>query len=396
VLASRRCRDWSSWRTARFASPSPATDSDYLRGVELLRAGEWFAAHEAFEDAWRRAEPAERDFLQGLVHVAVAWYQAGRRRRIGCERQLEKARRRLTPYAPSHAGLDVTGVLHSVDEARGRFPDLPPARVEPALSGGTGLRRALEFMRRLALASAEETERFSLGTIVWDRDRPVVWDRNFAYLEAVPPDTGATAVAEEVDRVQVGLAHRRAVVYNEATAVRLSAGFRELGWDVERFLVMTLEAEPPAPRHDVWEVGPAELEGSWRTFVREEDEPETAEVERQLLTMRTPLRAVAWVRTFVHCADGIPVSWCDVYSDGETAQIEDVATLRAHRGRGYASSVVAAATRAALRAGNDLTFLVVDEVSGPRQLYERLGFVAVGREHVFFRPPKPRGSPGGG
>ena len=28
--------------------------------------------------AWRAAPEAERDFYQGLVHVAVAWYQAGR------------------------------------------------------------------------------------------------------------------------------------------------------------------------------------------------------------------------------------------------------------------------------------------------------------------------------
>jgi uncharacterized protein len=98
--------------------------------VALLRAGEWFAAHEALEDAWRRAEPAERDFLQGLVHVAVAWYQAGRGRQTGCERQLEKALRRLGPYAPAHAGLDVAGLLSSVEAARGTFPRLPAPRVD--------------------------------------------------------------------------------------------------------------------------------------------------------------------------------------------------------------------------------------------------------------------------
>jgi len=48
----------------------------------------------------------------------VAWYQAGRGRRIGCERQLEKAARRLGPYAPRHRGLDVAAILASVDEAR--------------------------------------------------------------------------------------------------------------------------------------------------------------------------------------------------------------------------------------------------------------------------------------
>ena len=83
------------------------------------------------EDAWRAADEPERDFFQGLVHVAVAWYQAGRGNEVGCERQLEKAARRLGPYAPTHRGLDVAGVLRQVEDARGRFPDLPPPVLEP-------------------------------------------------------------------------------------------------------------------------------------------------------------------------------------------------------------------------------------------------------------------------
>jgi predicted metal-dependent hydrolase len=87
------------------------------RGLELIRAGEFFAAHEELEDAWRAAEPPERDFLQGLVHVAVAWYQAGRGNRVGCERQLQKARRRLTPYAPAHRNVDIDALLRQLESA---------------------------------------------------------------------------------------------------------------------------------------------------------------------------------------------------------------------------------------------------------------------------------------
>jgi predicted metal-dependent hydrolase len=87
------------------------------RGLDLIRSGDYFAAHEELELAWRAAAPAERDFYQGLVHVAVAWYQAGRGNRVGAERQLEKARRRLSPYAPTHRGVDVGGLLAQVDAA---------------------------------------------------------------------------------------------------------------------------------------------------------------------------------------------------------------------------------------------------------------------------------------
>ena len=87
-------------------------------GLELIRRGEFFAAHEELELAWRAADRAEADFFQGLVHVAVAWYQAGRGNRPGCERQLEKAARRLAPFAPAHSGVDVGAILRQVDDAR--------------------------------------------------------------------------------------------------------------------------------------------------------------------------------------------------------------------------------------------------------------------------------------
>lgn len=100
-------------REARSQPPSDAL----ARGLMLIRAGEYFAAHEELEDAWRAAEASERDFLQGLVHVAVAWYQAGRGNRVGCERQLEKAQRRLAAYVPEHRGVDLKALLSRLEEA---------------------------------------------------------------------------------------------------------------------------------------------------------------------------------------------------------------------------------------------------------------------------------------
>ena len=94
------------------------SQSELERGLDLIRQDEFFAAHEVLEDVWRAAEAEERDFFQGLVHVAVAWYQAGRGRPVATGRQLEKAARRLAPFAPAHRGVDVEGVLAQVAAAR--------------------------------------------------------------------------------------------------------------------------------------------------------------------------------------------------------------------------------------------------------------------------------------
>jgi predicted metal-dependent hydrolase len=92
--------------------------TDHLReGLELMRRGAYFEAHEELELAWRAADGPERDFFQGLVHVTVAWYQAGRGNRVGARRQLEKAARRLGPYAPRHRGVDVAALLAQVEAA---------------------------------------------------------------------------------------------------------------------------------------------------------------------------------------------------------------------------------------------------------------------------------------
>jgi predicted metal-dependent hydrolase len=88
------------------------------RGLQLIRDQAYFEAHEELEDEWRVAPAPERDFLQGLVHVAVAWHHAERGNRPGCERQLEKAARRLGPYEPAHRGIDVADVLDQVSRAR--------------------------------------------------------------------------------------------------------------------------------------------------------------------------------------------------------------------------------------------------------------------------------------
>ncbi|MDQ3875726.1 MAG: DUF309 domain-containing protein [Actinomycetota bacterium] len=116
----------------REAPPDPSGEG-LERGLRLIGEGKYFEAHEVLEDVWRAAEAAERDFFQGLVHVAVAWYQARRGNRVGCERQLEKAVRRLAPFAPEHRGVDLTALLARLAAAREVVAlgslQLPPVRV---------------------------------------------------------------------------------------------------------------------------------------------------------------------------------------------------------------------------------------------------------------------------
>ncbi len=364
-------------------------EGDYERGLELARRGEHFEAHEAFEAVWRRANAAERDFYQGLVHTVIAWLQTERRNEVGSRRQLEKARRRLTPYAPSHEGLDVGGLLHTLDLALASFPTLPELRLAPALPGGEKLERALAFIRGIQDRTATESEAFPLGVAFRRPDLPLIWDLNFVRIEELPPETNAGRLAADADCLHAdGVAHRKLVVHGEQTAARLAPGFRELGWRVDRNLVMALsELRPPERGHDVVEVTRASIKTSEREFARGEDPTMSDDAVEQILAISTLTEQAVNMRAFATIEEGNPTSWCELYTDGRTADVESVATLRAQRGRGLASAVVATAARAALDEGHDLVFLVVNEDEGPVELYRRLGFEGIGREIIFFKPP---------
>src|SRR4051812_35143726 len=130
-------------------SESSSVDSGYERGLALARGGELFAAHEAFEEAWRACEEHERDFFQGLVHVVVSTYQRDRGKPVAAERQRVKAITRLAAYAPAHRGLDVAALLAKLEAAEADprehlvEPDAePPVAVEEEQQAEDDERRA--------------------------------------------------------------------------------------------------------------------------------------------------------------------------------------------------------------------------------------------------------------
>jgi predicted metal-dependent hydrolase len=106
-------------------------------GIELFHRGEFFAAHETWEEVWRSTTPEPKTLLQGLIQVAAALHQIlDLHRREGPRRTLAKARRNLEPYAPVALGLDIEGLLRSVDgwqdwmeRQEGEAPAWPQVRV---------------------------------------------------------------------------------------------------------------------------------------------------------------------------------------------------------------------------------------------------------------------------
>ena len=90
------------------------------KGCRLFRAGRFFETHEEWELVWRDAAKEERDFYQGMVHLTVALYQAGRGNARAARSQMAKAHRRLSRYHPLHRGVHLDSLVPAVESAVGR------------------------------------------------------------------------------------------------------------------------------------------------------------------------------------------------------------------------------------------------------------------------------------
>jgi len=109
-------------------------------GLELFHQGDFFAAHETWEEVWRSTTPEPKTLLQGLIQVAAALHQIrDLHRREGPRGTLAKARRNLEPYAPTALGLDVEDLLRAVaawqdwlERGEGEEPPLPQVRMVDA------------------------------------------------------------------------------------------------------------------------------------------------------------------------------------------------------------------------------------------------------------------------
>lgn len=85
------------------------TDHDprILEGIRLLRARQWYTAHEALESVWLVARGDERAFLQALIHVAVSFEHLSRGNPRGAASQWQKAGPKLLLLGTHPFDIDV-------------------------------------------------------------------------------------------------------------------------------------------------------------------------------------------------------------------------------------------------------------------------------------------------
>ena len=77
------------------------------RGLECYRRGEFFEAHEHWEEVWLGLNEPEKSFLQALIQMSAAFHHLNRGNSAGSISLLKRTLRRLEACSMNFGGVQV-------------------------------------------------------------------------------------------------------------------------------------------------------------------------------------------------------------------------------------------------------------------------------------------------
>jgi len=238
--------------------------------------------------------------------------------------------------------------------------------------------------------SAQRVIPFRFGHAYFNPKYPRVWDLNAVCVEARGEvDPGEIASDAELLHTDAGHAHRRVDALDDGVGATCKPFLTRLGWESDRLVHMAYRGgcDRTTASARVDEIKVEDLRGFRAEIARSEPWAEDEETVSMLLDANVLWSEAGSARHFAVREGGKVVSATDLYSDGRSAQIEDVATSPDHRGKGLASAVALRAVEEALASGHTFVFLIANDQNGPKELYGRLGFETIGHTWSFLRKP---------
>jgi predicted metal-dependent hydrolase len=85
--------------------------AQYLEGLRLFNAEDFFESHDVLEELWSECQDGHKKFYQGLIQAAVALFHFGNGNLGGAKKVYLSSRKYLEPYLPECGGLDLAKFL---------------------------------------------------------------------------------------------------------------------------------------------------------------------------------------------------------------------------------------------------------------------------------------------
>ena len=88
----------------------------FEKGLLFFNSGNYYQAHETWEDLWRITHGPGRVFYQGLIQAAVGLYHLQRGNEVGARGQIAKSIGHLSNFSDNPHFVDTIGLIKQLQE----------------------------------------------------------------------------------------------------------------------------------------------------------------------------------------------------------------------------------------------------------------------------------------
>ena len=188
--------------------------------------------------------------------------------------------------------------------------------------------RFLAFEQRLLERLSTRIESFAYGVAFIDDEFPTKYDANFLRVNDPVPGVAADELVSEAERILATHEHREIVMCDDTDGIRLAPEFVARAWVVDRNMFMTLRREPDRlGAIEIEELPFSEVRPLLEEGNRREPWGSDHETVCALTDYQGKLERVIGARSFAARVRGRLAGSCELYVDGDDAQVESVGTL---------------------------------------------------------------------
>ena len=100
----------------------------FKRGLDEYDKGDYFEAHEAWEDLWSDYNFPDRKFVQGLIQLSVSFVHLGNGNLTGAKNLLKKCQQKFDDYNGIHRKINLSDLKSSIEAVEIVYSELNDCR----------------------------------------------------------------------------------------------------------------------------------------------------------------------------------------------------------------------------------------------------------------------------
>ena len=96
----------------------------FQKGLSEYEKGDFFEAHEAWEDLWSDYSISDRRFIQGLIQLSVSFVHLGNGNMVGAKSLLKKCQDKFSDFSGIQRGINLVELTSAIEAVELVYEDL--------------------------------------------------------------------------------------------------------------------------------------------------------------------------------------------------------------------------------------------------------------------------------